>query len=54
MIYCLVEVKKLLREKLFVIFIVPCLCLNIGLSFSDPGTRSAVNRLAQSGELLDG
>lgn len=54
MIYCLSEVKKLLREKLFVIFIVLCLCLNIGLCFSDSGTRTAVNRLAQSGELLEG
>ena len=54
MMYCLLEVKKLLREKLFIIFIVLCLCLNIGLCFSDPGTRSAVNRLAQSGETLEG
>ena len=54
MIYCLSEVKKLLRENLFVIFIVLCLCLNIGLCFSDSGTRTAVNRLAQSGELLEG
>ena len=48
------EVKKLLREKLFVIFIVLCLCLNIGLCFSDHGTRSEVGRLAQSGEHLQG
>ena len=54
MIYCLLEVKKLLREKLFLIFIVLCLCLNIGLCFSDPGTRSAVNSLAQNGELSEG
>ena len=54
MIYCLSEVKKLLREKLFAIFIVLCLCLNIGLCFSDSGTRTAVNRMAQSGELLEG
>ena len=54
MIYCLSEVKKLLREKLFVIFIVLCLCLNIGLCFSDRSTRAAVGRLAQSGELLQG
>ncbi len=54
MIYCLLEVKKLLREKLFVIFIVLCLCLNIGLCFSDSATRTTVNRLAQSGELLQG
>ena len=54
MIYCLSEVKKLLREKHFAIFIVLCLCMNIGLCFSDSGTRIAVNRLAQSGELLEG
>ncbi len=54
MIYCLSEVKKLLREKLFVIFIFLCLCLNIGLCFSAPGTRTAVNGLAQRGELLEG
>ena len=54
MIYCLLEVKKLLREKLFLIFIVLCLCLNIGLCFSDPGTRSAVNSLAQNGDLSEG
>ncbi len=54
MVYCLTEVKKLLREKLFVIFVVLCLCLNIGLCFSHPGTRTAVNRLAQGGELLEG
>ena len=54
MIYCLSEVKKLLREKLFAIFIVLCLCLNIGLCFSDSGTRTAVNRMAQSGDLLEG
>ena len=52
--YCLWEVKKLLREKPFVIFLVLCLCLNIGLCFSDSGTRTAVNRLAQSGDFLQG
>ena len=52
--YCLWEVKKLLREKPFVIFLVLCLCLNIGLCFSDSGTRDAVNRLEHSGETLEG
>ncbi len=54
MMYCLAEVKKLLREKLFVIFLVLCLCLNIGLCFSSPGARAAVNRQTQSGEFLQG
>ena len=44
--FALLEAKKLLREKMFLIFIVICLCLNIGLCFSDPDVRSAVNRMA--------
>ena len=45
--FALLEVKKLLQEKMFLIFIVICLCLNIGLCFSDPDVRSAVNRMAK-------
>lgn len=44
--FVLLEAKKLLQEKMFFIFIAICLCLNIGFCFSDPGTRSAVNRMA--------
>lgn len=49
MIYCLLEVKKLLQEKLFLVFIFLCLCLNIGLCFCNQGTRSEVNRMAENG-----
>lgn len=44
--FALLEAKKLLQEKMFLIYIAICLGLNIGLCFSDPDVRSAVNRMA--------
>lgn len=52
--YCLLEVKKLLQEKLFMIFIVLCLCLNIGICFSMPDVRAEVNQSALNGVLVQG
>lgn len=49
--YCKLEIKKLLREKLFVIFVAICLCLNIGLCFFYSNARAIVNRMS-SEELL--
>jgi hypothetical protein len=43
------EVKKLLHEKLFLVFVFLCLCLNIGLCFCTPDVRSEVNRIAENG-----
>lgn len=52
--YCFLEVKKLLQERLFLIFIVLCLCLNIGVCFSTPNVRTTVNQDAASGTFLQG
>lgn len=51
------EIVKLLQEKLFIIFLVLCLCLNTGLCFVDNYTRKTVNQLsaedfAQKGEKI--
>ncbi len=51
------ELAKLLREKLFIIFLTLCLCLNICLCFVDNYTRDAFNRLSaedfsQNGEKI--
>lgn len=44
--YWFLEVKKLLGEKVFFVFLVLCVCLNIGLCFSAPGAREAVRRVS--------
>lgn len=51
------EIEKLLREKLFIIFPALCLCLNIGLSFADNYARETINQLtaenfSQNGEKI--
>lgn len=52
--YCFIEVKKLLQERLFIIFVIICLCLNIGICFSTPDVRTTVNQAAASGAFLQG
>lgn len=56
-IFLKLEIAKLLQEKLFVIFLVLCLCLNIGLCFIDNYARETVNQLSnedfsQTGEKI--
>lgn len=51
------EIAKLLQEKLFIIFLALCLCLNIGLCFVDNYARETVNQLSaedfsQNGEKI--
>lgn len=51
------EIAKLLQEKLFIIFIALCLCLNIGLCFVDNYARETVNQFpvedfTQTGEKI--
>lgn len=55
--FCRLEMEKLLREKLFIIFIALCICLNTGLCFVDNYARETVNRLSaddfsQNGEKI--
>ena len=45
-IFLKLEIAKLLQEKLFVIFLVLCLCLNVGLCFIDNYARETVNQLS--------
>lgn len=57
MVYWKLEIKKLLHEKLFVIFLAICLCLNIGLCFFNSYARDYVNQLSaedftQNGETI--
>ncbi|MCM1048605.1 MAG: hypothetical protein NC433_09275 [Clostridiales bacterium] len=52
--YCLFEMKKLLEEKLFIVFIIFCLCLNTGICFSAPKVRAAVNQGSKEETLLRG
>lgn len=51
------EVTKLLQEKLFVVFLLLCLCMNIGLCFTDNYVRKMVHQFSteefsQSGEKI--
>lgn len=41
------EIRKLLQEKLFVIFLVLCLCLNIGLSFAYNDARKTLHQFSE-------
>lgn len=52
--YCFIEVKKLLQERIFLIFIILCLCLNIGICFSTPDVRATVNKTSANGLDLQG
>ncbi|MCM1044672.1 MAG: hypothetical protein NC417_04095 [Candidatus Gastranaerophilales bacterium] len=52
--YCLLEVKKLLEEKLFWIFLFLCLGLNMGVCFGTPNVREAVNQMTREGTFLQG
>ena len=52
--YVYMEVKKLLQEKLFLVFIMLSLGLNIGLCFSAEDVRAAVCQMAACGADSEG
>ena len=46
MIYCKLEIRKLLQEKQFIVFLAICLCLNLCLCLIGSDTREALNQLS--------
>lgn len=44
--YCLMEIKKLTQEKLFLLFLMLCLCFNAGLCLGTGNVRAAVHQTA--------
>ncbi len=45
-IYCKLEIRKLLQEKLFIVFLAICLCLNICLCLTGSDAREALHQLS--------
>lgn len=57
MTYCKLEIKKLMQEKLLIVFIAICFCLNVGLCHIHSYARETVGRLSnedfsQSGDKI--
>lgn len=52
--YCLLEIRKILQEHFFVIFMVLCLLLNIGLCFADSTARNVTNHISAAENNLQG
>lgn len=60
MAYCILELKKLLRDRLLFGFVMLCLCFNVGICFLHPTARAEIKamretaqELSQGGKFLD-